>query len=141
LTLLLGSDGVDDDDRMWQCLFYMKDPRYLNDPDSNHYALPLPISPVINSRTRKVIRIDILPTDGKATADTIKPFVVRHGSEYVPEYHKIRTDLKPLHITQPEGTSFKVTEAPGINTIEWQKWRINLTFNFREGMVLHDVSI
>lgn len=125
---------------MWQCLFYMKDPEHSHDPDSNHYAIPLPISPVISCKTRKVVRIDILPTGSEATTDTLKPYVPRPGSEYVPEYHKLRTDLKPLHIVQPEGTSFTVTESPGISTIEWQKWKMHITFNYREGMVLHNVG-
>jgi len=51
----------------------------------------------------------------------------------------LRTDLKPLNIVQPEGTSFTVTEDNGTSTLEWQKWYMRVGFHHREGMVLHDV--
>ena len=37
----------------------------------------------------------------------------------------LRTDLKPLHITQPEGPSF---ELDG-NTLRWQKWDLHVGFD------------
>ena len=135
-----GSDGVDDDERMYQCFLYMRDPDNPNDLDCNHYALPLPISPVISTETMKVIRVDILPTGLESATDVIKPFQLRPPNEYVPEYQKLRRDLKPLNIVQPEGASFTVTEGEGISTLEWQKWHMRIGFNQREGMVLHDVS-
>ena len=47
-----------------------------------------------------------------------------------------RTDLKPLNIVQPEGPSFTVEG----NLIKWQKWHIRVSFNAREGLVLHNVG-
>ena len=47
-----------------------------------------------------------------------------------------RTDLKPFEITQPEGPSFSVDGY----TVEWQRWRIEVGFNPREGLVLHRVG-
>lgn len=47
-----------------------------------------------------------------------------------------RTDLKPLNIVQPEGPSFVVQG----NLIKWQKWHIRISFNSREGLVLHNVG-
>lgn len=44
--------------------------------------------------------------------------------------------MKPINITQPEGTSFKVTDE---SLVEWQKWRFRVSFNPREGAVLHDI--
>lgn len=35
---------------------------------------------------------------------------------------KVRDDLKPLHIVQPEGVSFKMNG----NELEWQKWRMHI---------------
>ena len=37
---------------------------------------------------------------------------------------------------QPEGPSFNVTDN---QLIEWQKWRFRVSFNPREGVVIHDV--
>lgn len=49
---------------------------------------------------------------------------------------RTRTDLKPLMVHQPQGASFSVEG----HLITWQKWRFRLGFNWREGMVLHDVT-
>lgn len=35
---------------------------------------------------------------------------------------KPRDDVKPLHILQPDGVSFKVTG----NELEWQKWKMHI---------------
>jgi primary-amine oxidase len=88
----------------------------------------------------KVIRVDILPTGLESSTDVIKPLQLHPPNEYVPEYQKLRKDLKPLNIVQPEGASFKVTEGQGLSTLEWQKWYMRIGFNQREGMVLFDVS-
>jgi primary-amine oxidase len=53
--------------------------------------------------------------------------------EYIP---RMRTDLKPIEISQPEGPSFKVSG----NLVEWQKWKFRIGFTPREGLVLHTVS-
>jgi primary-amine oxidase len=47
-----------------------------------------------------------------------------------------REDLKPFEINQPDGPSFTVDGY----TVEWQRWRIEVGFNPREGLVLHRVS-
>ena len=43
-----------------------------------------------------------------------------------------RTDLKPLHITQPEGPSFTLAG----NVLRWQRWDMHVGFDAREGLVL-----
>ena len=48
---------------------------------------------------------------------------------------KLRPDLKPIRITQPKGVNFDV-KGWGIS---WQRWRFHMSFNAREGLVLHDV--
>jgi primary-amine oxidase len=56
---------------------------------------------------------------------------------YAPAYTgPPREDLKAIEITQPQGTSFTVTG----HEIAWQKWRIRIGFNAREGLTLHTVS-
>ncbi|OMP85109.1 Copper amine oxidase 1 [Diplodia seriata] len=136
---IYGSDGVDDDDRMYQCFMYMRDPLNPNEADSNHYALPLPISPVISTETMTVIRIDILPTGADEKIKPLGPLKIHPPNEYIPEAQQLRTDLKPLRVVQPEGASFTVTQEGTSSVIEWQKWRFRVGFNQREGMVLYDV--
>ncbi|KAM0718053.1 hypothetical protein Q7P37_006385 [Cladosporium fusiforme] len=115
---IYGADGVGDDERLWQTFMYMRDPQNAKEADSNHYALPLPISPVVDPVTMKVIRIDYLPTGKDNT---------------------IEKDLKPLNVVQPEGVSFTVTHEGTSQVIDWQKWSFRVGFNIREGMVLYDV--
>ena len=38
------------------------------------------------------------------------------------EGKKFRDDIKPLHVIQPEGVSFKMDG----NVIEWQKWKMHI---------------
>lgn len=120
----------------------MRDPQNPNEVDSNHYAFPLPISPVIDTVTKEVIRIDTLPTGADAKLkETPDPWKSKPASEYVPEYQNLRKDLKPLLVVQPEGASFTVTSAGETgNVISWQKWTFRLGYNQREGPVLYDVS-
>jgi primary-amine oxidase len=48
----------------------------------------------------------------------------------------VRTTLRPLEITQPEGASFDVTD----DVVTWQNWRFRVGFDSREGLVLHEIS-
>jgi primary-amine oxidase len=59
--------------------------------------------------------------------------------EYIPRLVpglQLRTDVKPLEITQPSGPSF---ELDG-NLLRWQRWSMRVGFNYREGLVLHAVG-
>jgi primary-amine oxidase len=98
----------------------------------------------MDAHKREIIRIDRLATGGKGdglTAKTHAPRVLDHcqSAEYVPEMVAggVRKDVKPINITQPEGPSFTVTDE---SLVEWQKWRFRVSFNPREGAVLHDVT-
>lgn len=135
----VGSDGVNDDERMYQCFLYMRAPQHSDDADSNHYAFPLAISPVISTETMKVIRIDYCPTGADSRAEAPKPYKPRPANEYMPERQTLRKDLKPLQIVQPDGASFKVTQQGNSSVLEWQKWSFRVGFNQREGMVLYNV--
>lgn len=125
---------------MYQCFLYIRDPNNPSEPDSNHYALPLPISPVICTESLEVVRIDRLPLGPDNTVTETQPYKIRPPNEYIPECQDLRTDLKPLNVVQPEGASFQVTEQGTSTVLEWQKWRFRVGFNQREGMVLYDVS-
>jgi primary-amine oxidase len=98
--------------------------------------------PVLDTNSKEIVRIDRLATGGTLDGflyGTHNKNVLEHcgPSEYVPELlsQPLRTDVKPLNVIQPEGTSFHVRN----NLIEWQKWRFRLGFNPREGATLHDV--
>lgn len=137
-----GPDADDENNRYFQGLVFAQDARTEN-PDSNFYAFPLPLIPVIDANTRKLIRIDRLATGGKGDsmdAKTHSKKIVDHckTAEYVPELlaNGTRQDLKPLNVVQPEGASFTVTDE---SLVEWQNWRFRVTFNPREGAVIHDV--
>jgi primary-amine oxidase len=59
--------------------------------------------------------------------------------EYVPRLvpgQRLRGDVKPLEIVQPQGSSLRVDG----NLLEWQKWSMRIGFNYREGLVLHTVG-
>jgi len=123
-----------------QCFLYMRDPNNSSEPDSCHYAFPLPISPVIDTITFEVIRIDIMPTGLDEKIKPLAPWKPVGPNEYIPEAQTLRTDVKPLRVVQPEGASFTVENFSEMgHLVRWQKWDLKVGFNQREGMVLYDV--
>jgi primary-amine oxidase len=59
--------------------------------------------------------------------------------EYAPRFvpgQRLRSDVRPLEIVQPEGASFRLDG----NLLQWQKWSLRIGFNHREGLVLHTVG-
>ena len=71
--------------------------------------------------------------------------VIDHGVVTMPHQHArytaadhepLRTDIKPLHITQPDGPSFAVDG----NRVDWQKWSLRIGFDAYEGLTLHTVA-
>ncbi|WP_404499175.1 primary-amine oxidase [Arthrobacter sp. GAS37] len=66
------------------------------------------------------------------------PVPAEHGNFTDPELTgAMRTTQKPIHITQPEGPSFTVHNG---NHVEWEKWSLDIGFDVREGVVLHNVA-
>lgn len=119
----------------------MRDPKNSQEPDSNHYAFPLGFSPVLDAITKRLVRIDILPVSNDLKDDEITPCTPVPPNEYLPELQKsLRSDLKPLHVVQPEGVSFHITRfgETGYH-LEWQKRSFQVGFNAREGIVLYNV--
>ena len=116
---------------------YLRDPNNSSQPDSNHYAFPLSFSPVFDTVTMSVTRIEYLPTGADFSTRATEPF--RRDippNEYIPEAQNLRSDLRSLRINQPDGASFSFEG----DVIRWQKWEMRLTFNYREGIVLHQVT-
>ncbi len=97
----------------------------MNDAGDNPYAKPIAhLHPVIDLRRRKVLRIDdfgIVPLPPEGTPIKAK---------------KLRPDLKPLEITQPEGPSFQVDS----NFVSWQNWQFRVGFHVRDGLIFHEIG-
>ena len=137
-----GPDTNDEDRRYFQGLCFAQDTRSGN-PDSNYYAYPLPLIPVLDYYKKEIIRVDRLATGGKQdglTDVTYRKRIIDHcrPSEYIPELLSggLRKDLRPLNVVQPDGPSFETRDD---SLVEWQKWRFRVGFNPREGATIHDV--
>jgi primary-amine oxidase len=107
-------------------------------PDDNGYARPV---------EGLVVRFDLDRMEVVEVEDHgVVPLPPRAGN-YDPERIKdpenfphfpngVRTDLKPLEITQPDGPSFSVEG----HRVQWQKWSFRVGFNPREGLVLYTIG-
>ncbi|XP_037032511.1 copper amine oxidase 1-like [Bradysia coprophila] len=109
-------------------------------PEDNHYAHPLDFVVVVDLNAFEVILIEDLPihTDFKSKRED-EVEIPKETSNYDPKFLPeafLRKDLKPLQVIQPEGPSFTVEG----NEIQWQLWNFRISFNYREGLVLHNVS-
>ncbi|POH75283.1 primary-amine oxidase [Arthrobacter glacialis] len=66
------------------------------------------------------------------------PVPAEHGNYADPGLTgPLRETQKPISITQPDGPSFVLT---GGNHIEWEKWSLDVGFDAREGVVLHNLA-
>eukprot|EP01126_Amoeba_proteus_P065217 TRINITY_DN9233_c0_g1_i3.p1 TRINITY_DN9233_c0_g1~~TRINITY_DN9233_c0_g1_i3.p1 ORF type:complete len:661 (-),score=113.39 TRINITY_DN9233_c0_g1_i3:103-2019(-) len=103
-------------------------------PGDNYYAHPIEgILVTVKVYTGEVRVEDFgvvpIPTlKGNYSPESIKD---PDNFPYFP--NGVRKDLKPIVITQPEGTSYTVEG----NEVNWQKWRFRVGFTPREGLVLH----
>ncbi|TDC93500.1 primary-amine oxidase [Saccharopolyspora aridisoli] len=48
----------------------------------------------------------------------------------------LRTSQKPIEIVQPDGPSFALDG----DRLEWENWSVRISFDAREGLVLHQIS-
>jgi len=99
-------------------------------PGANPYARYLDgLHPIVDMNTMELLEIEDAPP--------VEPPAVM--GEYVPRHvpgQAQRDDLKPLEIAQPEGVSFQLDGYE----LRWQRWRMRLGFNHREGPVLYEVG-
>ena len=69
--------------------------------------------------------------------DLILPVPSERGEwDAEPHASTVRTTLRPLEITQPEGPSFRVEN----DVLTWENWSLRIGFDAREGLTLHQVS-
>jgi primary-amine oxidase len=97
-------------------------------PEDNGYARPVGnLVFVINCNERSVVAI----LDGE-----VIPLPPESGNYDVGSVGPLRTDLRPLEITQPQGPSFSLNN----HVIDWQRWRLHAHIDAVEGLVISDVS-
>jgi primary-amine oxidase len=130
----LRDDGVPG--RLVQTFLYHR--QYGEGFEDNHYAHPIDIVPVVDLHARKIVTINGM--DRSPPPKIPKTSVQYHRdllstNSYLESSWRNDT-LTPLDIVQPDGPSFKVTG----NVVEWSKWKFQVGFNYREGLVLHEVS-
>ncbi|KAI9762937.1 MAG: Copper amine oxidase [Candelina submexicana] len=113
--------------RLQQALMY-----YRPHLDDSQYTYPLDFCPIFNCDTYEIIHIDVPPVRrplNQAPPSNYHPAAIEAEGGY-------RKDLKPINITQPDGVSFKVDGR----IIEWQNWKVHVGFNYREGLVLNNIT-
>src|SRR5947209_15672023 len=97
-------------------------------PDDNGYAHPIEgVRAIIDLNRMEVVRIE---------DDGVIPLPPEPGNYSVEAVGKMRDDLKPVEITQPEGPSFTVRG----HEVSWQKWRFRIGWTAREGLVLYTLG-
>jgi primary-amine oxidase len=98
-------------------------------PQDNGYAHPIEgVVAVVDLIAGKVADL--------RDEDPIVPIPRKKRNYGAHENKTPRTDIKPLHIEQPEGPSFRVDGWQ----VEWQKWNFRIGFTPREGLVLHQLA-
>jgi primary-amine oxidase len=106
--------------------------------EDNHYAHPIDIVPVVDLNTKSLVQIDGLDRPARK----IPELSVNYHRDLLKTNSYLQTEwrhdaLKALNITQPDGPSFDVTDT---NLVKWQNWSFRVGFNYREGLVLHNVE-
>jgi primary-amine oxidase len=120
-----GTFGLDHEDgrRISRCLAFLRESK-----DDNGYARPLEgLMAYVDMGRGEVLEVVDLG---------VVPFPPKAGSYYPEDNGPLRTDLKPLEITQPEGPSFEVEG----NLVRWQKWTLRVGMDPLEGLVLWRVG-
>jgi primary-amine oxidase len=109
--------------RITRCLAYLR-----TNAEDNGYARPIEgLLAFVDMGRGQVLEV----------VDTgVVPIPPTSGSYYPEDNGPLRTDLKPLAITQPEGPSFTVEG----NLVRWQKWSLRVGMDPLEGLVLYTVG-
>ena len=109
--------------RILRCIAYERD-----HAEANGYARPIEgLVARVDGATGEVLDVvdhGVVPTPPEA------------GSYYPEDNQPLRTDLRPLEITQPDGPSFAVDG----NLVRWQRWSMRVTLDPLEGLVLHQIG-
>jgi primary-amine oxidase len=115
----------DDGRRMVRVLAFVQ-----NDPHDLPWAHPVDgVAAYVDLIERTVFRL----------VDELELPVPQESGDYDnPEVRgPLRTGLRPIEITQPEGPSFTLDG----HLLQWQGWSMRVGFDAREGLTLHEIGL
>ncbi|WP_025158130.1 primary-amine oxidase [Leifsonia aquatica] len=87
------------------------------------------------------VMVDVVTREVLDVIDYVEfPVPQEDGNFHLPEWvgKPPRAGLKPIEITQPEGPSFTIDDD---GVLSWAGWQLQVSFDQREGLVFHNVSI
>jgi primary-amine oxidase len=103
---------------------------YSDEEGSNPYANPIAgLHFVVDMNSFELLEIE-------DSGSVERPHAM---GEYVPRLvpgQRLRDDITPLEIVQPQGVSFTIEG----NHLRWQRWSMRVGFNPREGLVIHTLG-
>lgn len=109
---IYGSDTFTKGSRKIPFMCYLS---FSDDPDSCHYAAPLPLVPVVSADDFNLLSLDYCPIYGTGDKTLLDfegrfPWEAYTSNEYDAQIRaagclEARSDLKPYRVIQPEGTS------------------------------------
>jgi primary-amine oxidase len=109
--------------RISRCISFLR-----ADPQDNGYARPI---------EGLIVHFDMANNEVLEVIDHgVTPMPPNRASYYAEDQPRLREDLRPISITQPEGVSFTVDG----NRVDWQNWSFRVAFDPFEGLVLHQVA-
>ncbi len=116
-------EGVPEGTRMMRAISFLRE-----FPTDNGYARPIEgVMAYVDLEKERMIRVDDYG---------VVPMPPEHGNYDAKSVGTLRTDLRPIEITQPEGPSFEVEG----HSIRWQKWSLRISFHPTQGLVLHELN-
>jgi primary-amine oxidase len=100
----------------------------------NPYAHHLSgLHPVVDLNAMELLELEDSYQGGQAPEVTGP----RVRGEYLPDLLPMRLrEVAPLQVSQPGGVGFTLDGT----LLSWQNWQLRLGFNYREGLVLHQVA-
>jgi len=103
---------------------------YRDSEQGNPYAHHVTgLHPIIDLNAMTLLELEDNRPAGKVTEAV--------GGEYLPRFLPTPLrEVKPLQVSQPSGVGFTLTGG----LLSWQDWELRLGFNYREGLVLHQVG-
>jgi primary-amine oxidase len=107
---------------------------YRGSERGNPYAHHLSgLHPVVDLNTMELLELEDSYAGGQAPEVTSAEI----QGEYLPDLLPMRLrEVAPLHVSQPDGVGFTLDGT----LLSWQNWQLRLGFNYREGLVLHQVG-
>ncbi|ODV66966.1 peroxisomal copper amine oxidase [Hyphopichia burtonii NRRL Y-1933] len=119
--------------RLQQALMYFR-----ADEDESQYSHPLDFCPIVDMNEKKVIFIDIPNRRRPVSKHKHSSFHPKHIAEKfgTKENPSGYVEDKQINITQPEGVSFNMNGR----VMEWSNFKFHIGFNYREGIVLSDIT-